>query len=90
MVHTSGMKFQTKIGERGQVVIPKAIRDQLGLDKNSAIFFEMKGNTVTLTSQCDMRRFEKGLSKWRGKLRKQMLEDGYTSTEALMQDLRGR
>lgn len=84
------MKFQTKVGERGQVVIPKAIRDHLGLDKNSAIEFEMKGSTVTLASKRDMRRFDEGIRKWRGVLRKQMLADGYSSTEELMKDLRGR
>ena len=28
------MKYQSKLGERGQVVIPKAIRDNLGLNKH--------------------------------------------------------
>ena len=47
------MKYQSKLGERGQVVIPKPIRDNLGLNKNSAIEFELKGATVTLRPSRD-------------------------------------
>ena len=53
------MKYQSKLGERGQVVIPKAIRDNLGLNKHSAIEFELKGTTITLKptrdTKCELR-----------------------------------
>jgi AbrB family looped-hinge helix DNA binding protein len=84
------MKFRSKVGERGQVVIPKAIRDNLGLDKNSAIEFELKGTTVTLTPQRDMSNFDLAIKRYGGFLRKQFLADGYTSVDEYIKEIRGR
>jgi AbrB family looped-hinge helix DNA binding protein len=84
------MKFKTKVGERGQVVIPKAIRDSLGLDKNSAIEFEMKGTKVTLTPERDMRNLELAMKRYAGSMRKQLLAEGYRSTGEYMKAIRGR
>lgn len=84
------MKFQSKVGERGQVVIPKAIRDNLGLDKNSALEFELKGATVTLRAKRDMGNFDLAMKKYAGSLRKQFLADGYTSVDQYINESRGR
>jgi AbrB family looped-hinge helix DNA binding protein len=84
------MKFRSKVGERGQVVIPKAIRNNLGLDKNSEIEFELKGTTVTLKPQRDLANFDLAIKRYGGSLRKQMLEDGFASTDELMNHIRGR
>ena len=85
------MKFEYKLGERGQVVIPKPIRDSLGLNKNSSIEFELKGTTVTLRSSRDreMRNFELAIKKYGGSLRKQFLADGYTSVDQYLDETRG-
>jgi AbrB family looped-hinge helix DNA binding protein len=84
------MKFQGKLGERGQVVIPKAIRDNLGLGKDSAVVFELKGTTLTLTPKRDMKRFDDALRKYRGALRKEFLADGYESVDQYLKETRGR
>ncbi len=84
------MKFSGKVGERGQIVIPKAIRDSLGIDKNSAIEFEMKGAVVTLTPKRDMRRFDQGIKKWQGAFRGKFLAAGYTSVDEYIKEVRGR
>jgi AbrB family looped-hinge helix DNA binding protein len=84
------MKFESKVGERGQVVIPKAIRDNLGISKHTAIVFEMEGAKVSLSPKRDMRNFELAMSRYGGSLRKQMLAEGYASTDELMKDIRGR
>lgn len=84
------MKFQSKVGERGQVVIPKVIRDNLGLDRNTAIEFEVKGTVVTLTPKRDMRRFDEAVQKYRGSLRKDFLADGYASIDQYIKESRGR
>ena len=90
------MKYTTKVSERGQVVIPKPIRDSLKLSKNSAIEFEMTGTKVILTPAVtptpkrDMRKFDEAMKKYRGSMREQLLADGYSSTDELMRDLRGR
>ena len=84
------MKFQTRLGERGQVVIPKAIRDNLGLGKDSAVVFELKGTTLTLTPRRDMKRFDEALQRYRGSLRRQFLADGYKSVDEYLKETRGR
>ena len=92
-IHTQGMKYQSKVGERGQVVIPKPIRDNLRLDKNSAIEFELKGSTVTLRARpadSDMANFKLAIQKYAGSLRKSFLASGYKSVEEYIYDIRGR
>ena len=84
------MKYQSKVGERGQVVIPKAIRDNLGLNKNSAIEFELKGATVILKVKDDIADFEKALKRYGGSLRKRFLAKGYKSVDQYLDEMRGR
>ncbi|MBS1799009.1 MAG: AbrB/MazE/SpoVT family DNA-binding domain-containing protein [Acidobacteria bacterium] len=84
------MKFRSKVGERGQVVIPKAIRDNLGLNTDSAIVFELKGTTLTLTPNREMRRFDEALRKYKGSLRKDLLAEGYSSVDDYIRETRGR
>ncbi|HEV2620234.1 MAG TPA: AbrB/MazE/SpoVT family DNA-binding domain-containing protein [Acidobacteriaceae bacterium] len=84
------MKFTSKLGERGQVVIPKAIRDNLGLNKNSAIEFELKGATVTMKPQRDVSNLDLAIKKYGGSLRKQFLADGYKSVDEYIAESRGR
>ena len=84
------MKFQSKLGERGQVVIPKAIRDNLGLKKNTAIEFELKGTTVILKAKDGMADFERALKRYGGSLRKQFLAKGYKSVDQYLDEMRGR
>ena len=85
------MKGTGKLGERGQVVIPKAMRDKMGLTKNSAIDFELKGTVITLTPSRarEMRNFELALKKYGGSLRKQFLADGYKSVDRYLDETRG-
>lgn len=37
-----------KISQKGQVVIPAAIRKALGLEKGSEVSFELKGDEITI------------------------------------------
>lgn len=84
------MKFQSKLGERGQVVIPKKIRDQLGLDKNTAIDFELKGNVITLrpSREQEMRNFDLAMRKYAGSLRKSFHAQ-YNSVDEYLDETRG-
>ncbi len=84
------MKFQSKLGERGQVVIPKPIRDNLGLNKNTPIEFELKGATVTLRAKRDLTNLDLAIKKYGGSLRNQFLADGYTSVDEYIAESRGR
>ena len=85
------MKYQSKVGERGQVVIPKPIRDNLGLSKNSGIEFELKGTTVTLrpSREQELRNFELAMKKYAGSLRESFLAKGYKSVDEYLDESRG-
>ncbi len=92
-IHTSGMKYESKVGVRGQVVIPKAIRDNLKLDKDTALEFELKGATVTLRAKpaaSGMADFDLAIKKYAGSLRKTFLASGYKSVDDFIDESRGR
>jgi AbrB family looped-hinge helix DNA binding protein len=87
------MKIASKVGERGQVVIPKKFRDNLGLDKNTSVEFELKGATLVLTPKTLKQKtsnFDLAMKRYGGSLRKQMLNEGFASTDELMDHIRGR
>ena len=44
------LKLISKIGEKGQVVIPKAIRDQFGFAPNTEICFVVEGDKVIISA----------------------------------------
>lgn len=70
------------VGERGQVTLPKAVRDALGLAKGSMLKVELDGGRIVLRKDAS-----EALRKVRGKFR---LVDGLDSTDAAMRTLRGR
>ena len=84
------MKIVSKVGERGQVVIPKKIRENLGLGKNASVEFEVKGTTVTLSPKRTQANFDLAMKRYGGSLRKQMLAEGFASTDELSKHIRGR
>ena len=70
------------MGERGQVTLPKPVRDALGLAKGSVLKVELDGGRIVLRKDAS-----EALRKVRGKFR---LADGLESTDAAMRELRGR
>jgi len=42
------MKNRMKVGEKGQVVIPKELRDQTGIKEGTEVVVEAKDGTVTI------------------------------------------
>jgi antitoxin PrlF len=79
-----------KITERGQITIPKAIREKCGLTPNLEVEVRIKDGAVVVEPKRDGKKFDAAIKRWRGSLRKEMLADGYASTRELMKDLRGR
>ena len=75
-----------KIGERGQVTIPKAIRDRFGLRPNTEVEFHvMRGNVVLKKTAKKL-----NLSKWKGRCGNTFARLGYSSVDNFIDDVRGR
>ena len=79
-----------KVSRRGQITIPKAIREKCGFTPNTEVEVKIRDGAVVVVPKPDRAKSDAALKRWRGSLRKQMLADGYASTRELMKDLRGR
>jgi AbrB family looped-hinge helix DNA binding protein len=74
-----------KIGERGQVTIPKQIREQLGLAPHTEVEFEVVKGEVVLRKKPKRVDF----ARWSGYCAKSASEPGLTVDE-LIDELRGK
>ena len=73
--------MEATVAERGQITLPKAVRDALGLTKGSKLKVELiEGRIVLRTDVND------ALSRLRGKYKL----DGFASTDEAMRAIRGR
>jgi len=75
-----------KLGERGQVTIPKSIRDRFGLGPNTEIEFQVLRGAIVLKKA--PRTIN--LGKWKGRCGKNLASLGYSSVDAFVDGLRGR
>jgi antitoxin PrlF len=75
-----------KVGERGQVTIPKNIREKLGLRPHTEVEFELVKGTVVLRKA--PRKL--ALLKWKGYCKKEFAAMGYSSVDQFIEDIRGR
>ena len=44
-----GIQLRSKVGEKGQVVIPKPLRDQFNLSKETELVFEVEGDKIAIS-----------------------------------------
>jgi len=79
-----------KIGERGQVTIPKEIRDRFGLTTNTDIEFRVVKGAIVLEKV--PRKID--VAKWKGRCRQSFVELGYAprgkAVDRFLEDVRGR
>ena len=75
-----------KVGERGQVTIPKEIRDQFGITAETEVEFRVERHAIVLRKK--PRKLN--LEKWKGRCGRSFAELGYSSVNKFMDDLRGR
>lgn len=75
-----------KVGERGQVTIPKEIREQFGLSAETEVEFHVIGGSIVLKKAPK----KLNLSKWRGRCAGSFAKLGYSSVDEFIEDVRGR
>jgi len=73
--------MEVTVAERGQITLPKAVRDALGLTKGSVLKVELEGGRIILRKNVD-----DAISRARGRFK---LPPGVT-TDDIMRELRGR
>ena len=73
--------MEATVAERGQITLPKAVRDALGLVKGSILKVELEGGRIILRKNVD-----DAISRARGRFK---LPAGMT-TDDIMRELRGR
>ena len=73
--------MEATVAERGQITLPKAVRDALGLTKGTQLKVELDGSRIMLRKNVD-----DAISRARGRFK---LPEGVT-TDDVMRELRGR
>jgi AbrB family looped-hinge helix DNA binding protein len=73
--------MEATVAERGQITLPKAVRDALGLVKGTQLTVEIDGSRIILRKNVD-----DAISRARGRFK---LPPGVT-TDDVMRELRGR
>ncbi|MEG8066093.1 AbrB/MazE/SpoVT family DNA-binding domain-containing protein [Xanthomonas hortorum pv. gardneri] len=74
--------MEATVAERGQITLPKAVRDALGLTKGTTLKIELDGGRIILRKDVS-----EALRKVRGKFK---LVDGLTNPDEAMRAIRGR
>jgi AbrB family looped-hinge helix DNA binding protein len=75
-----------RVGERGQVTIPKHIRDKFGLGPETEIDFQVINGSIVIKKAS--KRLD--LNKWKGRCKDTFAELGYGSVDQFIEDVRGR
>jgi AbrB family looped-hinge helix DNA binding protein len=72
--------MEATVAERGQITLPKAARDALGLTKGSKLKVQVENGRIVLSKDVD-----DAISRLRGRFKL----DGFASTDEAMRALRG-
>ena len=75
-----------KVGERGQVTIPKEIRDRFAIEANSDVEFSVDRGQIVLRKVTAPLPLE----KWKGYCGTRFRELGIKSVDEFMDEVRGR
>lgn len=73
--------MEATVAERGQITLPKAVRDALGLSKGTILKVELEGSRIVLRKSVD-----DAVSRARGRFRL----EGFDDTDAAMRAVRGQ
>jgi AbrB family looped-hinge helix DNA binding protein len=83
---TNMKTYSRKIAERGQVTVPKELRDRFALQPHTEVEFASDGEIILLRKKAR----SMDLEKWKGKARKIFAKLGYRSVDAYVESVRGR
>ena len=75
-----------KVGERGQVTIPKDIRDRFGIGPETEVEFSVVDDAIVLRKT--PRKLD--LARWKGRCARSFKKLGYSSVDKFIEDIRGR
>jgi AbrB family looped-hinge helix DNA binding protein len=75
-----------KVGERGQVTIPRHLRQKFGINASSQVEFQEVDGKIVLKKV----PVKIGIRKWRGKCAATFAKQGYASVDKFMDDIRGK
>jgi len=75
-----------KVGERGQVTIPKEIRDRFGIGPETEVEFSIVEGAIVLRKAST----KLDLAKWKGHCGPSFKKLGYSSVDQFIEDIRGR
>ncbi len=75
-----------KVGERGQVTIPREIREKFGINSSTRVEFSVVDGAIILKKT----PVKIGIGKWRGKCATNFSRQGYSSVDKFMDDIRGK
>ena len=75
-----------RIGERGQITIPKVLRERFGLQPGEEVEFAVVHDKVVLKKV--PRKLD--LARWKGYCRESFEELGYGGVDDFIEDVRGR
>ena len=78
--------YSRRIAERGQVTVPKALRDRFALGPHTEVEFATDGKIIVLRKKAG----NLNLEKWKGKARKSFAKLGYRSVDSYIESVRGR
>jgi AbrB family looped-hinge helix DNA binding protein len=79
------MLRKMKITRRGQVTIPKDLRERFGLKPETEVEFQVVNNSILLRK----RPGKLNLTRWKGRCRKSFKVLGYTRVDEFIGDVRG-
>ena len=78
--------YSRRMAERGQVTVPKALRDRFALGPRTEVEFATDGKIIVLRKKAP----SLDLKKWKGKARKSFAKLGYGSVDSYIENVRGR
>lgn len=80
---TKRNELKAVVAERGQITIPKQIRDKLGIEAGAVLRFEMKDRKIVVSKDIAEDSIARVIGILKGKT-------PYTSTDDYINEIRGR